>query len=477
MVLVFALSTIWLRWRAAPRARYETRLVDRGPIDETVLATGTLQPVLTVNVGSQISGQVLQVFVDYNSVVRKGQLLARIDPRTLQAQREQAQADLSNARAAVRSAAADLQGARTNVAAADAGVVAAEATLAQARAARRTADAQLVQARASVNRTRAQSSIARITYSRNLDLVNQRLVAPQDIDAARASLLTAEADEAGAGGQVRMALAGIVGADANVRNALAALVTSRIRRATAQAQLESAHAQQGQALSQLEKTRATLRQIVVNLGYVEIRSPIDGVIISRLVDPGQTVAASFQTPQMFQVATALRRCQVMASVDESDISRVFVGQSVSFTVNAWPNRVFRGGRVVSIRNAWQSVQNVVTYPVLIDARNDALVLRPGMTANLTLAVAHRDDVVRVPNAALRFQPADEAAVHAPPERQVVWVTSPDGRLRPRFVSCGITDGVHTEVLDAALQPGESVGVGLITSASATGAGPVPRATR
>lgn len=470
VVLVISLGVAgFFWWRAREAARgphWETRLVDRGPIDETVLTTGTLQPVLTVNVGSQISGQISAVYVDFNSRVTKGQLLARIDPRTLQAQREQTEADLSNAQAAVQNATAGVENARTGVSSAEAGIASAQAALAVAQATRRTAAAQVVQAQAARNKAHAQVTIAALTYERNMALLRQKFIAPQDADTSRANLLTAQADEHSAAGQVGVAQAAVITANANVRNAEASLQAARVKRETAQAALQSAIAQRQQARAQVEKTQATLRQIMVNLGYVEIRSPVNGIVISRQVDPGQTVAASFQTPLLFQVATDLRRMQILASVDESDVSRVFVGQSVSFTVNAWPSEVFRGGRVISIRNAAQSVLNVVTYPVLIDVRNDALKLRPGMTANLTMEVAHRDTAVRVPNAALRFRPPGGE----PPQtgREQVYVPS-DEQLQARPVRVGITDGVNTEVLGDTLRAGDAVVVG---QASATAA-PTP----
>ena len=453
---------LWWRAReAATRPHYETRLVDRGPIDETVLTTGTLQPVLTVNVGSQISGQISAIYVDFNSQVKKGQLLARIDPRTLEAQRQQAEADLHGAQAAVTNAVANIESARTNVAAADAGIASARAALAVAKAARNTAAALLVQARAAQNKARAQVTIARLTNDRNVELLRQKFISPQDADTTRANLLTAQADLRSAAGLVGIARASVATADAGVRNAEATVQGAEAKRDTAVALLQSARAQRTQVMAQVERMQATLRQILVNLGYVEIRSPVDGIIVSRQVDPGQTVAASFQTPLLFQVGTDLRRMQVLASVDESDVSHVFVGQAVSFTVTAYPDEVFGGGRVVSIRNAWQSVLNVVTYPVLIDVRNDALKLRPGMTANLTMEVASRKDAVRVPNAALRFRPPGSE----PPAAGQVQVYVVNGTsLEVRAVRVGITDGVNTEVLGATLRPGEAVAIG---QASAT----------
>jgi HlyD family secretion protein len=444
--------------RGQPRAaRWETRAVDTGPIRQTVLSTGTLQPVLTVNVGSQISGQVEAIYVDFNSVVKKGQLLARIDPRNLQAQREQAMADLANVRASLQNAEAGVESARTGVESAETTIESARAGVASAEAARASAKAQLGQARATAEKARTQADLNHRTWSRNQELFEQGYVTPQDVDTARSAWETAEADHRTALAQVAVAATAIRSADAALRNARATLDSAVVKRATARAALMGARAQRDQAAAQVGKTRAVLGQIDVNLGYVEIRAPVDGVVIARLVDVGQTLAASFQTPVLFTVATDLRRMQVYASVDESDISHVFVGQRVSFTVNAWPSEVFHGGRVVMIRNAPQTIQNVVTYQVLIDIDNREKKLRPGMTASLTLEVAERERAVRVPNAALRFHPpeADEAGPGAPR----VYLVGADG-LVERPIKTGISDGAFTEVTADTLHPGEEVVVGV-----------------
>jgi HlyD family secretion protein len=470
---------VWLyveHERAHETPSYATRAVERGPIDEVVMSTGNLQPVLTVNVGSQISGQVLSVLVDFNSLVHQGQVLARIDPRNLQAQREQTEADLHSAQAAEQNAIANIANAQTLVQAADAGIAAAQASLGVAQANRGNAKAQVVQAQAALAKTDAQVTLARLTYQRNLELVRAHFAAPQDLDSAQAALLAAQADRANAAGQLEVARAGVLSAEANLRNAQATLATAVARRATAIAGLDSAAAQRSQAAAQTEKTLASLRQILINLGYLEIRSPVDGVVIARLIDPGQTVAASFQTPLLFQVATDLKKMQALATVDESDVSRVFVGQQVSFTVNAWPGEVFRGGRVVSIRNATQNIQNVITYPVLIDIRNDDLRLRPGMTTNLTMLFAHRDRAIRVPNSALRFRPPGSEPPAQVAGRAMVWLSTDEG-LTPCVFRPGITDGIYTEVVDKALAPGDRVVTGLSSVAPQPTASAVLRAPR
>ena len=464
----------WWAWRSRQSQQlthFDTRLVDQGPINEIVLTTGTLQPMQTVTVGSQISGQILSVYVDYNSQVKKGQLLARIDPSPLQAQRAEGRADVANAEGGLQSAEASILNARTGIDAADAGIDSGRAGLSTAQASRLTANAQLNQANSGMDKYKAQVVLDRLTYGRDSRLLEDGFITVADVDTARATVLKSEADLANARAQAQVAMASIVSAEASIRGALASQETAVAKRGTADAQLQTAQAQRVQAVAQRVKAVATLGQIEVNLGYAEIRAPVDGVIISRLVDPGQTVAASFQTPALFLVATDLRHMQVKANVDESDISRIFLGQSVSFTVNAWPNRIFSGGRVVLIRNAPLTVQNVVTYEVLINIDNDKLQLRPGMTASLTMSVADRPKALRVSNSALRFNPEDAglkvAALPFSSALPHIWLVN-GTTLRPLEIKTGITDGALTELLDSNLKAGDAVVVG-VSSAKASSA--------
>lgn len=471
----------WWWWQSRQTSgapRFETRPVDRGSIRQTVLTTGTLQPRQTVTVGSQISGQILAVYVNYNSPVKKGQLLARLDPSTQLAQREQARADVANADGSVQSADASIHNASTGVDAADATIDAARAAVTTSQTGRLTAAAQLEQARTSVNKAKVQLALDRLTYDRNVNLFKRDLIATADLDTARATWQKAQADVQNAQAQEDVARAGVASASSQIGNAQALLESAIAKRGTASAQVQAAQAQRNQAVAQRRKATASLGQNEVNLGYADIRSPVDGVVISRLVDPGQTVAASFQTPALFTIATDLRRMQAKANVDESDISRIFVGQQVSFTVNAWAGQVFRGGRVTLIRNAPQTVQNVVTYEVLIDIDNDALKLRPGMTASLTLLVAERPDALRVPNAALRFRP-DEAGLAVTVPRlargvQRVWMK--DGTtLRPQDIKVGISDGATSEVVSGELEAGDEVVVGVTSTKAGAAKATAPSA--
>jgi HlyD family secretion protein len=397
VVLVAAgLAALGVRYaRRTPEPRYETAQVDRGRIVAQVTATGTLSALVTVQVGSQVSGRIHTLFVDFNSAVKKGQLIAKIDPELFQAALEQA---------------------RANHAA----------------------------ARGDLNRARVQAAEADRQLARTRTLAERRLVAQADLD-------------------------------------------------TAQANSDSAHAAAEAAAGKVEQARAALQQAQVNLAYTNILSPIDGIVISRSVDVGQTVAASLQAPTLFVIAEDLSKMQVNTSVAEADIGKLRAGMDASFQVDAHPGKRFHG-TVRQIRNAPQTVQNVVTYDAVVDVANPDLELRPGMTANVSFVFADRPDVLRVPNAALRFRPPAELAAAsrrgegaaggsarsptegapsgggnrrggegagaggAPrePDRRTVWVLR-DGATTPEPVRIrtGVSDGSTTEVVEGELREGDA----------------------
>jgi HlyD family secretion protein len=307
-------AAYWVSQRDARNApTWRLAKVERGPITATVTATGTLNPVTSVQVGTQVSGQIKELFVDYNSTVKNGQLIARIDPETFQYRVRQSEADAEAARSAV--------------------------------------------SRARVSLINAQREL-----KRTQELVARNFVSPADLDAKQAGYDLAAAD---------------------VNNALA-------------------------VVAQREASLASAR---VDLGRTEIRAPVDGVVIKRSVDVGQTVAASLQAPELFVIARDLRDMQVETSIDEADVGRIQIAQRASFTVDAFPGRSF-AGEVKQVRKSAQNVQNVVTYTVLVTADNEAGLLLPGMTANVRIVVDTRDAVLKVANAALRFRPPGEAAAAA-----------------------------------------------------------------
>lgn len=386
-VLVVAGGVVaWRLTRPPPAPAYETAAVDRGRIVAQVTATGTLSALVTVQVGSQVSGRISQLFVDFNSPVKKGQLIAKLDPELFRAALEQARANH-------------------------------------------------VAAQGDLTKAKVQAAEAQRQLARTRSLAERQLIAQADLDTAQANADGAAAAVEGAAGRVAQA-------------------------------------------------RAALRQAEVNLAYTNVVSPINGTVISRSVDVGQTVAASLQAPTLFVIAEDLGKMQVNTSVAEADVGKLRDGMDATFTVDAYPGRRFKGV-VRQIRNAAQTVQNVVTYDAVVDVPNPDLALRPGMTANVTFVHADRQDALRVPNAALRFRPPadlqaaarDGAGNGGPagvqggpagrgagagrrgdgeaPDRRTVWVLRGE-KPEPVRVRTGVSDGSTTEVLEGDLREGDAV---------------------
>lgn len=379
----------WFAPAATPAWRFAT--LERGPIVASVSATGTLNPVVTVQVGSQISGQIEEVLADFNSTVQVGQLIARIAPETHAYRVRQTEADLEAARAMVSVQQAELYRAQVNLAGAER------------------------------------------DFERKRLLVERNFLSPAELDKARTLLEAARAQQ---------------------------------RAVEAQAQNSAALVRQREA--QLAQARVDLRR-------TEIRAPVDGIVVKRSVQPGQTVAASLQAPELFVIAQNLKDMQVETAIDEADVGRLAVGQAASFTVDAFPGQRF-AGEVVQVRKAAQVVANVVSYTVVISAANPELILLPGMTANVRIVTAQKDEVLKAPNAALRFRPpAPAGEPGATPERQPrpgggmgnraggtgkLWVAGPGGQPTAIEVRTGLSDGSHTEVVADGIEAGRAVIVGV-----------------
>jgi len=309
--------------KRTPEVSYKTVKIERGTIVSNVAATGNLSAVTTVQVGTQVSGTIQKIYVDYNSRVKKGQVIAEIDPSLFNASVEQSQGNFLSA---------------------EANVMKAKVTLADAER----------------------------TYSRNRKLLADGIISQSDFDVTETA--------------VQSAKAGLKAAEGS-----------------------------------LAQTRGSLKQSRTNLHYSVIRSPVDGVIISRAIDVGQTVAASFQTPTLFTIAQDLTKMQIEVSVDEADISRIQLDQKATFTVDSYPEQTFRG-KVVQIRSAPIITQNVVTYVTVVNVDNTDLKLKPGMTANVSIEVAKKDDVLKLPPAALRFKPKTKG--DEPKEKRQAGAPSP-----------------------------------------------------
>jgi HlyD family secretion protein len=342
------------RGTAAPAFRFETSAVSRGPIRAKVTATGTVNPIVSVSVGSQVSGTIQKLGADFNSVVEPGQMIAQIDPRTLKAAVGQAQANL-------------------------------------------------LAARANIDKAKAQRADALRQSARLKTLATQKLVAQQEADTAQTN--------------AEVAAAGV----------------------------EAALAAEAQARAALDTTR-------LNLSFTTIVSPIHGTVITRNVDVGQTVAASFAAPVLFVIGEDLTKMEVDTNIAEADVGRLTSGLKATFTVDAYPAKVFTG-IIREIRNSPQIIQNVVTYNAVVDVSNDSLELKPGMTANIEVVYADRDDALRVENAALRFRPPPEVlgqTAPAPQGRKLVWLLR-EGKPVPVVIKPGVSDGTTTEVLEGDVQ--------------------------
>lgn len=361
-----------------------TAVVERGDVVRRVQATGRLEAVTTVEVGSQVSGTIASLHADYNSQVRKGQVVARLEPSLFQTQVEQSRATL-------------------------------------------------LRVQADAERARVALEDARVRLKRAETLSSQQLLPTSELDAARAAALEAEA----------------------------ALKSSQ---------------------AQVTQSRAALNQAQVNLSHTTITAPIDGIVISRNVDVGQTVAASMQAPVLFTIAQDLRHMQVEASVDEADIGRIEPDQHVTFQVDAYPGRTF-DGTVRQVRLAPVVEQNVVSYVTVVDVPNPELALKPGMTATVSIEIARADGVLKVPSAALRFQP-DEAlrSAHGLPAAPAaegsarggrgvrqVWMVGAEGRLQAAKVETGVSDGTTVAVTGGELREGARVVTGQAASATASAA--------
>jgi HlyD family secretion protein len=340
--------TYWTMGRdKSPQSQLIRAKVERGNVRISVTATGTLEAVRTVQVGSQISGQISALHADYNSQVRKGQLLAEIDPRTFKSQVLTEEAQNAAAAARMQSSQADLI----------------------------NQEANLVQVEANLKVAQVAHENTLLLYERAKQLMQKGLIPQADLDVARTNAESSSAK--------------IVQAEAQVRSA--------------QAQIRSRQAGVEQVKSDIVGAKAQLERAQINLDLTRIYSPVDGVVISRSVDIGQTVAASMSAPVLFLIANDLTRMQVKANIDEADIGKITPDVRVSFTVDAYPNDTFNG-QIMEVRLEPQTVQNVVTYGVIIGVDNPQLKLKPGMTTNLTMIVDEHNDVLTVPNAALRFNP-------------------------------------------------------------------------
>lgn len=376
VVSVLAVSGYLWRNNKGNDQKFRTEKVSRGDMLSSITATGTVNAVTTVLVGTQVSGTVKDIFVDFNSPVKQGQLIARIDPSIFDAQVAQAQANV-------------------------------------------------LSAKANVEKAMVMLADSKRTLNRQKELFLKNLISRSEVDAAETAY-------------------------------------------------DSAGTQVSVAKAQLSQTEAALRISETNLRYTNIISPVNGIVVSRNVDIGQTVAASFQTPTLFTIAQDLTKMQIDSSVAEADIGKIQVGQSVEFTVDAYPDSPFQG-KVSAVRNAPITVQNVVTYDVVVKVGNPELKLKPGMTANVSIIVSSRKDVLRISNTALRFRPSSEKRDMAAKKEKGsgIWVF--ENNVPRRIpITTGISDGTFTELLSGEIKEGQEIIVESLTKPKTQSQSSAPR---
>jgi len=425
----------WAAFGGASGLQYRTVPAGHGDINVTISATGNPNAVVTVQVGSQVSGNILSLYADFNTKVTKGQLIAQIDPAPFQTRVNQAQANVDAARAAVANSQAVVQQALANIQA--------------SRSAQAAAEANTVKAQAIVDD-------AKVKVDRRVVMVAQGADAKEDLETAETTYKSAIADH-----------------DALVAQQHAAEDNLKV----AEAQLNVANSQLSANEAQVKQSSAALQSAQIDLDHTKIQAPVDGVVVSRNVDVGQTVAASLQAPTLFLIAQDLTKMQVDTNVSEADVGRVRVNQPATFTVDAYPGQTF-SGTVTSIRKAPINVQNVITYDAVIGVSNQDLKLFPGMTANVKILVNQRKNVLRVPNAALRYHPATETAPARPSGRnavpeKAVWILDAKHNPQRVVITTGETDGTNTEVTGSGLKDGDLVIIAALAKPASSSPGSSP----
>ncbi len=357
LLTVVIIVFIFFRPEEKVTAGYESSAVFRGKIENTVTATGTIEPIIQVEVGTQVSGIIDHIYVDFNSKVKKGTVLAVLDRTNLES-------ELKSSEATLKSAETEYEYQKKN-------------------------------------------------YERSKSLYEKNLISDTEYESSKYSY--------------------------------------------------------DKANSAYIKASSDIRKVRQNLSYATIYSPIDGVVLDRAVDEGQTVAASFSTPTLFTIANDLTQMQVIADVDEADIGEVLEGQSVSFTVDAFPEDTFRG-KVTQVRLQPTTTSNVVTYEVVVNAPNPDYKLKPGLTANITITTEEKDEILMVPSKALRFRPetgkTNIDTIKTAAATKTLWVKSPDGNIAPVKVSAGVSDGIYTEV-SGEIKEGDLVVTGMTSAPDKT----------
>jgi HlyD family secretion protein len=472
----------WVKKAGAGAADVELleATLEKGKITATVSATGSLEAITTVSIGSQVSGPVREVLVDFNSPVRVGQTLAVLDPSEYEAKLHEAEAGLQVTLANLESANARLANSRAAVSQSQVQVEGARAAYQQVLSQVDGARANVQSSQGAVARSKAEMDNALLEYKRFEQLYGGQLVAASERDQRRMQYRITSAG-------YESALANLTSARAQLRQVQAQLLQAQNNVTAAEAKMRADMTNVNAALAEISSAQARSRQTEagvqrarVDLGRTVLRSPVAGTVIDRKVEPGQTVAASFQVTELFKIAKDLRQMQVRADVSEADIGRVQLGQKVVFGVDAYPEEKFEG-RVTQVRSApvtqSNNQNNVVVYGVLISAPNPKLKLKPGMTATVSIFAEELKDVVLIPDEALRFLPPNppdpeeekknrEREKEKNPKKKskdkketgrpgVVWVPGALGPER-RDIMIGVTDGHFSQLVDGDLKVGDKV---------------------
>ncbi|MBO0756020.1 MAG: efflux RND transporter periplasmic adaptor subunit [Bradyrhizobiaceae bacterium] len=421
-------------YQRGPAPTFITAPVERGNIATLVKASGTVEAVVTVDVSSQLSGRIAKVFIGFNDRVKAGQPIAQLDQQIFTAQVNEARAALSVARATAQVQKASLERAKV--------------AILNAQTAKRLAEAQ------SAAISARQDELER-ELQRKLQLVRTGSVTERDLTQTRAQHDAGIADLRASVEQIQMKVE--------------AIAMAEVEREMAEANLNNAQAV-------VEQREAALDQAQVDLDRTVLRAPIDGVVIKRDVNPGQTVAVSLDAKTLFKIANDLREMEVHGKIDEADVGQLKIGQMAEFTVDAYPDQTF-SGKVLQIRKSPEVVQNVVTYTTIISAPNPDLLLLPGMTAQLRVVVSDTGEVLKIPSQALRFRPSSAGV---PVERRdanraasskasaTVWLVGRDGQPNQVAIKVGISDDTSTALLEGPLKEGQQVITGVANSQNPKG---------
>jgi HlyD family secretion protein len=478
IVIVIAAFFIYQYGKSHNKMDFTTAEVDRGSIMSEVTSTGELQPVTKVEIGSQVSGKIISLYVDYNSRVKKGQAIAEIDTSLYQSKVTSSTADLQQARANIAEAQANYRNALINVRLAETDIETSRADVTNAQASLNKAKSGEVSSKADIDSSLAKMKNSLAQQNRYNELYKKNYVSQTDRDKMETDYLVDKANLDSAKARYKSSSDSVEVAQAQLAQANTKLQSAQVKKVSSEAQALSSKAKIESALAREKSAQAGLNEASINLGYCTITSPIDGVVISKDVEVGQTVQASFQTPKLLTLAKDLRQMQITANVDEADIDKVKLGQVATFSIEAYTNEIFEG-KVIQVRSSSKSNQGVVTYGTVIHTENTDNKFKPGMTATVKIVTGKKDNVIRVPTKVLRFKPESIPSFPYPPGykkyekkpgkgqyMRELWVLRNGNRPEPVEVELGLSERKYVEMVSGPLKEGDR----LIAGSSATTGG-------